>query len=156
MKTVKGTTAGTSKPSKGTSKPSKDTTKPSKGTSKPSKRTSKPSKDTSKPSKGTTDPTKRMGVQSKPQFKHKSNSGGASAFKSKGKPVRNHFTFAEEKRLDRIREQNERKAEKEGKKLQAKKEKRRKLKILSKKNSKGQPVMNGRMELLLEKIEKRL
>lgn len=100
--------------------------------------------------------SKRTGIKSKPQFK--SNGGGASTSKgkSKGKPVRNHFSFAEEKRLDRIREQNERKAEKEAKKLQAKKEKKRKLKILSKKNRKGQPVMKGRMELLLEKIEKRL
>lgn len=99
--------------------------------------------------------TKRMDIKSKPQFKSKD--GGASmAAKKKGKPVRNHFSFAEEKRLDRIREQNERKAEKEAKKLQAKKEKKRKLKILSKKNRKGQPVMKGRMELLLEKIEKRL
>lgn len=98
--------------------------------------------------------SKRTGIKSKPQFK--STGGGPTKSKGKGKPVRNHFSFAEEKRLDRIREQNERKAEKEAKKMQAKKEKKRKLKILSKKNRKGQPVMKGRMELLLEKIEKRL
>ena len=63
---------------------------------------------------------------------------------------------AEEKRLDRLREQNERKADKETKQLEKKKEERRKFKILSKKNSKGQPVMKGRMELLLEKIQKRM
>lgn len=73
-----------------------------------------------------------------------------------GKPARNHFTIAEERRLDRIREQNERKAEKEAKKLMAKKEKKRKLKILAKKNAKGQPLMKGRMQLLLEKIETRV
>lgn len=73
-----------------------------------------------------------------------------------GKPTRNHFTMAEDRRLDRIREQNERKADKEAKKLLAKKEHKRKLKILSKKNSKGQPIMGGRIELLLEKIEKRV
>lgn len=71
-------------------------------------------------------------------------------------PTRNQFTMAEDRRLDRIREQSERKAEKEAKKLLVKKDKKRKLKILSKKNSKGQPIMSGRMELLLEKIEKRV
>lgn len=100
--------------------------------------------------------TKGTNFKSKPQFKSKNNAASTSKESGKRKSVRNHFTFAEEKRLDRIREQNERKAEKEAKKLQAKKEKRRKLKILSKKNRKGQPVMKGRMELLLEKIEKRL
>ncbi|XP_031622602.1 thyroid transcription factor 1-associated protein 26 [Contarinia nasturtii] len=69
---------------------------------------------------------------------------------------RNQFTVAEERRLDRIRQQNERKAEKEAKMLIIKKDKKRKLKIFSKKNTKGQPVMKGRMELLLEKIEKRI
>lgn len=63
---------------------------------------------------------------------------------------------AEESRLDRIREQSERKAEREAKKLQQKKQQKRKMKILAKKNRKGQPVMGGRMQLLLEKIEKRL
>lgn len=104
--------------------------------------------------------------KSKPVFKQKSaeqHSKSGHQFKKKkntasngDKPVRNQFTFAEEKRLDRIREQNERKAEKEAKKLIAKKEKKRKLKILAKKNVKGQPVMRGRMQLLLEKIEKRV
>lgn len=108
--------------------------------------------------------SQHAGVQSKPQFKKTNRPVNSShtAFKGKksdkgggNKNVRNHFTFAEEKRLDRIREQNEQKAEKEAKKLQFQKEKKRKLKILSKKNRKGQPVMKGRMELLLEKIEKR-
>lgn len=109
----------------------------------------------SKHTKSVSTTSKRTGIKSKPEFKSKA-SGKSFTSKGKGKPVRNHFSFAEEKRLDRIREQNERKAEKEVKKLQAKKEKKRKLKILSKKNRKGQPVMKGRMELLLEKIEKRL
>lgn len=110
---------------------------------------SKPSKDAPR---RVSYPKERTGIKSKPQFKPKGS--GASGSKDKGKPARNHFSFAEEKRLDRIREQNERKADKEAKKMQARKEKKRKLKILSKKNSKGQPVMKGRMELLLEKIEK--
>lgn len=114
---------------------------------------SEPSKKKLRP-KGVNTSSKRTGIKSKPQFKSKG--GEASGSKSKGNPVRNHFSFAEEKRLDRIREQNEQKAEKAAKKLQARKEKKRKLKILSKKNRKGQPVMKGRMELLLEKIEKRL
>lgn len=67
----------------------------------------------------------------------------------------NRFTQAEERRLDRIREQNERRAEKEAKLLIAKKDKKRKTKIFAKKNRRGQPVMSGRMELLLEKIQKR-
>lgn len=97
----------------------------------------------------------RNGIESKPQFKSKN---GETTFTNnkRTKPTRNHFTHAEEKRLDRIREQNERKGEKEAKKLVAKKEKQRKMKILAKKNRKGQPLMKGRMELLLEKIEKRL
>lgn len=104
-------------------------------------------------------------IQSKPKFKpqhqKQPTKGDFSGKKKKNsdgdKPkVRNQFTFAEGKRLERIREQNERKAEKEAKKLIAKKEKKRKMKILSKKNSRGQPVMKGRMQLLLEKIEKRV
>lgn len=101
-------------------------------------------------------------VQSKPSFKPKQTKPVTVQPRNKRNPkndkpkVRNHFTIAEEKRLDRIREQNERKAEKEAKKLVAKKEQKRKMKILSKKTSRGQPVMKGRMELLLEKIEKRM
>lgn len=67
------------------------------------------------------------------------------------KPQFNHF---EQQRLDRIREKDEQKAKKEEKKLNQKKERTKKMKILTKKNRKGQPLMNGRMELLLEKIKK--
>lgn len=92
-------------------------------------------------------------INKKPQFKK-------TAVKSKNNKQsggkRNQFTFAEEKRLDRMREQNERKADKQAKLLLANKEKKRKLKIFAKKNKHGQPVMSGRMELLLEKIEKRV
>lgn len=105
----------------------------------------------------------------KPQFKKNPSKGGKNsgtfnknAVKGNqkgnkpGPGKRNQFTFAEEKRIEKIRLQNERKAEKEAKLLIAKKDKKRKLKIFSKKNNKGQPVMKGRMELLLEKIEKRV
>lgn len=64
------------------------------------------------------------------------------------------ITHFEQQRLDRIREKDERKAKKEEKLLLRKKERTMKLKILTKKNRKGQPVMGGRMELLLEKIQK--
>lgn len=63
------------------------------------------------------------------------------------------ITHYEQQRLDRIREKDERKAKKEEKILLRKKERTKKLKILTKKNRKGQPVMGGRMELLLEKIQ---
>lgn len=97
--------------------------------------------------------------QQKPQFKknasnNKKPANGRHGAGADGK--RNQFTIAEERRLERIRQQNERKAEKEAKLLLVKKEKKRKLKIFSKKNTKGQPVMKGRMQLLLEKIEKRV
>lgn len=96
-------------------------------------------------------------IQQKPQFK-KPQTKNSKHFNKKvpGEGNRNQFTFAEEKRLQRIREQNERKAVKEAKLLLAKKEKKRKLKIFAKKNHRGQPVMSGRMELLLQKIEKRV
>jgi len=79
--------------------------------------------------------------------------------KSKNKPLKPHqknpqFKYFEEKRLQRIREKDERKAKKEEKLLLKKKEKLRKVKILTKKNRKGQPIMSGRMELLLEKIKR--
>lgn len=81
--------------------------------------------------------------------------------KSKSKSVKPHqknpqFKYFEEKRLQRIREKDERKAKKEEKLLLKKKEKLRKVKILTKKNRKGQPVMGGRMELLLEKIKRNM
>lgn len=81
--------------------------------------------------------------------------------KSKNKPLKPHqknpqFKYFEEKRLQRIREKDERKAKKEEKLLLRKKEKLRKVKILTKKNRKGQPVMGGRMELLLEKIKRNM
>lgn len=64
------------------------------------------------------------------------------------------FNHYEQQRLDRIREKDEQKAKKEEKKLLQKKARTQKMKILTKKNRKGQPLMNGRMELLLEKIKK--
>lgn len=97
------------------------------------------------------------GIKKKPQFKPN------TFLKNKGKKGNQKksitsqlITHAEEQRLERVREQSERKAAKEAQILQRKKEKKRKLKILAKKNSKGQPVMRGRMQLLLEKIEKRM
>lgn len=94
-------------------------------------------------------------IKEKPQFKQNP-ANNKKATNKQGTGKRNQFTFAEEKRLDRIREQNERKADKQAKQLLAQKEKKRKMKILSKKNRHGQPLMKGRMELLLEKIEKRV
>lgn len=93
-------------------------------------------------------------VQQKPSFKKSINKKPKG--NSTGDGRRNQFTFGEEKRLEKIRLQNERKADKEAKLLIARKEKKRKLKIFAKKNTKGQPVMSGRMELLLAKIEKRV
>lgn len=96
-------------------------------------------------------------VQQKPQFKKNPTKFNKKSNKKQGNSgQRNQLTFAEEKRIDKIRLQNEKKAEKEAKLLIARKDKKRKLKIFSKKNSRGQPVMKGRMELLLEKIEKRI
>lgn len=95
-------------------------------------------------------------IQQKPPFKKNLSKTNKKRGNEHGPGKRNQFTFAEEKRIDKIRLQNERKAEKEAKLLLAKKAKKRKLKIFSKKNGKGQPVMKGRMELLLEKIEKRV
>nr|ACZ26292.1 hypothetical protein [Mayetiola destructor] len=97
-------------------------------------------------------------VQKKPQFKPshpKSNTNSNNNNKKRNKSGKNQFKIAEERRLDRIREKNEQKAEKEAKILLAKKEKKRKMKILLKKTGRGQPMMGGRMELLLEKIQKR-
>lgn len=67
------------------------------------------------------------------------------------KPQYSHF---EQQRLDRLREKDERRAIKEEKLIARKKERTKRIKILTKKNRKGQPLMNGRMELLLEKIQK--
>lgn len=99
-------------------------------------------------------------TKQKPQFKkpHQRNrgAGGKKSGKSNGGGGPNRFTQAEERRLDKIRQQNERRAEKEAKQLMARKEKKRKTKIFAKKNRHGQPLMSGRMELLLEKIQKRI
>lgn len=93
-------------------------------------------------------------AKQKPQFKRNPHKAGKKPTKNTGQP--NRFTQAEERRLERIRQQNERRAEKEAKLLIAKKEKKRKTKIFAKKNRHGQPLMSGRMELLLEKIQKRI
>lgn len=87
------------------------------------------------------------------KFAHRKNEPGAFV---RITPGQLRISRSEEKRLDQIREQSERKAEREAKKLQQRKQQKRKTKILSKKNKKGQPVMGGRMQLLLEKIEKRM
>lgn len=101
----------------------------------------------------------------RPQFKKSNNQSKGNKLNQRKnepgafvriKPGQLKISRFEEKRLDQIREQSERKAEREAKKLQQKKQQKRKTKILSKKNKKGQPVMGGRMQLLLEKIEKRL
>lgn len=77
---------------------------------------------------------------------HKAGGGGTI-----GNGVRiNHY---EQQRLDRIREKDERRAKKEEKQLVRRKERNDRIKILTKKNRKGQPVMGGRMELLLQKIQ---
>lgn len=98
--------------------------------------------------------------QSKPQFKKdsqkKRNVGKKSTNNNAGTGRPNRFSQAEERRLERIRQQNERRAEKEAKLMIAAKDKKRKMKIFAKKNRHGQPLMNGRMELLLEKIQKRI
>lgn len=91
--------------------------------------------------------------KSKGKFKPKDNQPGAFV---RITPHQLRITHVEEKRLDRIREQSERRAEKEAKKILQRKQQKRKTKILAKKNRKGQPVMGGRMQLLLEKIEKRM
>lgn len=98
---------------------------------------------------------------SKQQKPNKQSTNGIKKGKSKSKAVKPHqknpqFKYYEEKRLQRIREKDERKAKKEEKLLLKKKEKLRKMKILTKKNRKGQPVMGGRMELLLEKIKRNM
>lgn len=84
-------------------------------------------------------------IRSAPKKNNNKRGSGSS------KPQFNHY---EQQRLDRIREKDEQKAKKEEKKLHQKKERTKKMKILTKKNRKGQPLMNGRMELLLEKIKK--
>lgn len=108
-----------------------------------------------------TKPSSAVGVRKKPQNNkptigkiNKPYSGGGTKTNKKkqhsSKPQYNHY---EQQRLDRIREKDERKACKEEKLLQRKKERTKKLKILTKKNRKGQPIMGGRIELLLEKIK---
>lgn len=97
----------------------------------------------------------------KPQKTTKHSTTAVKKGKSKNKSVKPHqknpqFKYFEEKRLQQIREKDERKAKKEEKLLLKKKEKLRKVKILTKKNRKGQPVMGGRMELLLEKIKRNM
>lgn len=118
-------------------------------------KTNKKGKPDGKPSSA----VKKPAFKQKPQFKknpQKNRNAGkkSSTNQTGGRP--NRFTQAEERRLDRIREQNERRAEKEAKLLIVKKEKKRKTKIFAKKNRHGQPLMGGRMELLLEKIQKRI
>lgn len=104
--------------------------------------------------KGAAKPTTNK-IKQKPQFKQDKTTFKKPTNKQ-GFGKQNQFTFAEERRLAKIRLQNERKADKEAKLLLARKEKKRKTKIFAKKNNHGQPLMKGRMELLLEKIEKRV
>lgn len=102
-----------------------------------------------------TNSTSGHSVKKTTEFKQK-NKGGKPPGNRSGKGAPARLSRAEEARLDLIREQSERKAEREAKKMQHQKQQKRKTKILAKKNKKGQPVMGGRMQLLLEKIEKRL
>lgn len=112
----------------------------------------------------TTKMGKTDGKPVKPSNQRKSEKHSTTSIKkgkSKNKPMKPHqknpqFKYYEEQRLQRIREKDERKAKKEEKLLLRKKEKLRKVKILTKKNRKGQPVMGGRMELLLEKIKRNM
>lgn len=104
---------------------------------------------------------KKDAKPSKQQKTNKNAGPSIKKLKSKNKSVKPHqknpqFKYYEEKRLQRIREKDERKAKKEEKLLVKKKEKLRKMKILTKKNRKGQPIMGGRMELLLEKIQRNM
>lgn len=107
---------------------------------------------------------KTDGKSVKPSKHQKTNKPSTTSItkgKSKSKAIKPHqknpqFKYYEEQRLQRIREKDERKAKKEEKLLLKKKEKLRKVKILTKKNRKGQPVMGGRMELLLEKIKRNM
>lgn len=114
-----------------------------------------------KPSTDRKIPKQKPQFKKSPQKKRTGGAGGGGGGKkastqknAAGRP--NRFTQAEERRLDRIRQQNERRAEKEAKLMLVQKEKKRKTKIFAKKNRHGQPLMSGRMELLLEKIQKRI
>lgn len=91
------------------------------------------------------------GAVSKKARANKRKSGGSSGSGSAAKPKINYY---EQQKLDRIREKDERKAIKEERLLLRKKERTAKLKILTKKTRKGQPMMGGRMELLLQQIQK--
>ncbi|XP_028047290.2 thyroid transcription factor 1-associated protein 26 homolog [Monomorium pharaonis] len=79
----------------------------------------------------------------------KSKKKGGAYFKAK----REYHRKQEEKKK-RIEETARRKAEREEALRKYKEKKIRNFKILSKKTRKGQPVMKGRIELLLEKIQR--
>lgn len=90
------------------------------------------------------------GVLSKKARSNQRKSGGALA----GLAAKPKINYYEQQKLDRIREKDERKANKEERLLLRKKERTAKLKILTRKTRKGQPMMGGRMELLLQQIQK--
>lgn len=96
--------------------------------------------------------TKPAGGISKKSRSNQRKSSGPSGSLTKAKPIK--INYYEQQKLDRLREKDERKAKKEEKLLLRKKERNAKLKILTKKNRKGQPIMGGRMELLLQQIQK--
>lgn len=107
-----------------------------------------PSKSNPKP--GSSGPKPNGGVSKKARSNQRK-SGGGSGSNVAVKPKINYY---EQQKLDRIREKDERKAIKEERLLLRKKERTAKLKILTKKTRKGQPMMGGRMELLLQQIQK--
>lgn len=121
-----------------------------------------PSRGAAKPKPVEHKKTANRTIAKKPAAGAAGNKKGAAGPPSKKRPRKSggggniggvQITHFEQQRLDRIREKDERKAKKEEKLLLRKKERTKKLKILTQKNRKGQPVMGGRMELLLQKIQ---
>lgn len=104
----------------------------------------------SKPSTGGGPKAPAGGVSKKARSNQRKSGSGTSG-SAASKPKINYY---EQQKLDRIREKDERKAIKEERQLLRKKERTAKLKILTKKTRKGQPMMGGRMELLLQQIQK--
>lgn len=129
-----------------TKTPSSAAAKPKHSSSNPPPSKSTISNKSRPPMKSKGGPASGRSTAPQPSKKNNRKRGSGSA-----KPQYSHF---EQQRLDRLREKDERRAIKEEKLIARKKERTKKIKILTKKNRKGQPLMNGRMELLLEKIQK--
>ncbi|XP_048484085.1 thyroid transcription factor 1-associated protein 26 [Plutella xylostella] len=68
--------------------------------------------------------------------------------------AKEQFEKIKQQKIDKQKEIEKAKEEKKQKMHEYKKKKQERFKKLSKKTKKGQPVMTGRMELLLEKIQK--